>query len=632
MKRILAVLMAAAFLSTSGLVAAQRIDTETSVGWVGDEPNTPSAGVNPNAWDGSPSANYPAEQNGLGPDRVTSSAPILAVNFVHNVPQSPNFDVNSAHSRLLGAFVTRGMMLPGMGQFQAYFGEFQDFNGNGWIDDANHNYDRAHVSTRGQCTTDLRQGDPNGLGETLPTGEATDTGLTLRCIGDPDEFVPGDGGTVIVAYVTPGTWGGGSDWVNRWVNPWNPLTPPADPAPETPDFQFKSIGVEGETTGRYFAPDTNFQYTPTDSSVLETITLEAISDAKTVNTGPRTQEKSATSLVEVDNYAAMDPTVAALYFETVTRPLGAAGCNPDFMERGCRDTTDPFTEPVRKETARSDTTVGPVVGQVVTKWEQNPNGLDYTDPHLFLDLFWDTSLAAGAVVSFNDNNIVAGVSPYSNAQLSPTADGSPHAWPQISIMGYFGVWQDLSGDGWIGQPQQSEGCGDAYNCGNKPWPHEYPQNVGGDGKGEFTVACGAREVQTNGANVAGAFFVTVTSSDNVWGGEGVYVLTDRRDVRNLNADVRRDDGRGIFIPYDDIAFDVADNQRVDALVTEGPVEMMMVCRNQNGFYYSYERLVFPGTNLDYDITVSGGTGGDFVNEGVPQDERVHDIDVITRVQ
>lgn len=634
MKRTLAALIAAAFLTTSGLAAAQRIDTETSTGWVGDEPNTLEAGTNPNAWDDSPSAAYPADANGLGDGRGPdgSFAPILAVNFVHGPPVvSPGAvaDADGASARLLAGLLGESTILPGTGQFQAYLGTFQDLNGDGWITEGNHFYDRAHVNTRsdGSCTSTTSTTDDHGIGETLPTGEATDTHVSVRCVG-ADEFFPAAAGSVIVAYVTPGQWNGGSDFVNRWFAAWNPLTPPAPPSPENPDFQFKGFGTEGENTGRSYSPDTNFQYTMVDNSLLETLTLEAISSPVTQSNGARTQEAGPDSLVEVDNYVAVNPALETLY-RGVTFALGDAGCNPDLPERGCRDTTDPATEPVRLALGATDATVGPVVGQVVTRWEQNPNGLDYADPHLFLDLFWDTSLAVGAGVSFNDNNIVAGVSPYSNAQLSPTADGSPHAWPQISIMGYFGVWEDKNADGWIGRPATSAGCADAYNCGNKPWPHEYPQNIGSDAHGEFTVACGDKEI--GGGQVAGSFPVTLTPSGGVWGATGVYVLTDRKDVRNANADTFRDDGRNVFIPYDDIALDVADDGQVDALVLAGDITLGMVCRDQNGFYYSFERLVFPtGTNVDYDITVTGGTGGNFVTNGVPVGERVTDTDVIAR--
>lgn len=623
MRNLSTILVALALVGTSGLALAQnqlpagRLDGPLSFGWVGDEPNVAAGGSVPAAWDDSPSRAYPADANGLGSARANSPAPVLAVSWMHRVtPQGPSGDVRGLTSQLTngGQFI-----VPGFGQFWAFHGVFHDVNADGWIQDHGNNYDRVHASTDGSCTTSVSTSDGDGLGR--PQG--ANTGVSARCSA-ADEWVPLN--SVIAAYLTPGN---PTDVVNRGFGFWNPLTPPGDAAQEEPDFVFQGQAVENQQTGRYFAPTTNFDYVMIDNSLVETQVIEAISDAVTVSLpAERSMEASASSLVEVDVYRSVDPTVETLYLAAIS-PLTNAGCEPEYMERGCRATTDPVTEPLRQT---FDATSGPLVGgtvtQVVTKWEQDPQGLGSarSSPHLFMDLFVDTSLAVTAVASFNDNNIVAGSSEYNNAELSPTADGSTHMWPHVTIMGYFGVWTDLNGDGWIGDPAPAPGCPDEYDCGNDPTPHDFPQN-GKDAKGEFTVACGDKAAGVGGAQVQGSFVTTLSPSGGQWGTLGVYVLTDRFDVRN-GGDPLVQDGRAPFIPYDDMARDASDGD-VDQLVTTGDISVHMICRDGSGFYYSFERLYFlDGTNRDYAVTLSGTTGGDFSAQGVPNDEDVTDVDVI----
>lgn len=622
MKTLVTLACTALLLSTAGTALAQRLDTADTLGWVGDEPNVRSAG-RIRAWDGSPSADYPADANNLGADRLDSPDTILAVDWVNTLcTPCPKSEARGTRT-LFEQFASDDVIVPGLGQFWAMYGTWLDINADGRIQDHGNRYDRAHVSTNGDCTTAVTTGEESGIGQ--PQG--VNTGVGLRCSGqdewDPPTPVP------IAAYVTPGDWGTNTDSINREFSVYNPLVAaPPRATSESPDFVFQGFAQESTTTGTYFAPSTNAHFVMTTNSLLESLVIEAISDPETVVGGPRTHEASALSLVEVDVYSALDPTVESLYYAALQPAYDATGCDHNLPERGCRRATDPVTEPVRLALAASDATVGPTVGQVQAKWERDPQdlGASRSAPHLFLDLFLDVSQQWEAVgVADNDNNRVATVSEYNNAELSPTADGRTHAWPHVSVMGYFGVWTDENGDGWIGAPSASPGCPDVYDCGNDPTPHEFPQN-GKDDRGEFTVDCGAKDIPAS-QEIAGAFPVTLESSTNSWG-NGVYVVTDRRNVLNANSDEFVEDGRSPFNPYDDLAFDASDGN-VDGLRTSGPIELHMVCLDNNGFYYSYEHLYWlDGSNFDYAVTVHGGTGGDFTALGVPAGEDVEDVDEI----
>lgn len=659
MQRLLAAVLAAILVGTAGLSAAQTLNTDLSDGWVGDEPNTATPGALPFCFPRGgkvdPSCDYPEDANGLGPDRGPaanggSPAKVLAVSWENRIadPVGPSVPFHTAP--LLQPLLGNDMMVPGFGQFVAWFGTFQDHNDNGWIED-HLAADRVEATTRGNCETTVATDDDNGVG----SPQDANTGVSARCVQE-DEWAPGDV-VIIAAYVTPGDFNEEADYLNA---------PTEGPHNDTsqPDIFFQSFDVDGERTGRYYAPASNFEYVVIDNGVLETTVLEAISEPENVVNGDRSAEAKAGSLVEVDVYTSVNPAVEALYENNVVSVVTAAGCDVDFTyffdlfspgpilgglgpcgpgQQAVVDEVDgaaaPVTGPVEQvlEDAgvndavdgatgtQTDPTVGPVSAAILTNGEFENGQNDYSSPHLYLDQRLVTSAAwsLGNVAPSNSGFLPG---------LSGNPDGKDHAWTQSTLIATLGVWEDKDGDGFIGTFEEDhstnliavtltdvedDGCPDMYDCGNGGDPNDYTSD-------EFTALCGANEAPARKA--LATYLADLNTPDGNWG-LGVYVITDRVDVTNGDTDPMADDGRAPFNPYDDAVLDASDAS-VDSLHRTGPLQLHMGCTT-GGAYQSYERLiVLDGVNRGYDIIHSGSTGGDFSSQGVPVGERASDTDVV----
>lgn len=610
-----------------GPAAAQRIDQHADgTNFVGDEPSVTSAGMLEYNYGNSPSAAYPADANGLGPERLSTPSEILSV--VWNTELIARIATTST---LLSEFAGKDYMVPGTGTFVAWYGQFQDHNGNGWIDDGNRAFDRTHTSAELDCGGTQGLGvvstnDPNGVGK--PQG--ANTQVSLRC-ARIDEFTPkvlATGASPPVAYVTPGDWRDYcGDWVNKWAHPEVEadgcgeimlIDEPRGSGAESPDFAFKGGATESIPTGQYVAPGSGFDYLAVDNSLLMTTVIETISEPKVTTSGPRTHEAQLGSLVEVDIYTSVDPAVESAYQESIAATLAATGCGygeAEYLNLGCRKTTDPVTEPIRKSGPTG--AVGPTLAKFFAKQEQCPNRAceDYSAPHLFMDLYMVNSRSIYGVGLNSPGEVGRDVAPAGDSTARPVAT--------VEIDAVFGVWTDVDGDGWIGTPEYDPTCpGDPYQCGAKQRPHQTDVNAAPD---EFTRTCGAKE--SLGNQVGGSMAVTLTPAGGGDWGTAVYVMTDRWNQANQNQDALRDDGRGMFNPYDDLAHDVAEaDGEVDSVVTSGPITLHLTCTAPGGAYESYEQLVFAGPPSS-DVTVTADHGLAFEVAGVGTDERVSDTDV-----
>lgn len=441
---------------------------------------------------------------------------------------------------------------------------------------------------------------------------------------DADEWTPGPVER-IVAYVTPADHNERADPVNaRYSND-----------TRDPDFAFAAVG----DTGRYFAPSSNLDYVLLDGGILETMVIEAISTPVDVGAGRRSVAAGPDSLVEVDVYQAVDPTVEQLYAAVVVATLNAQGCDVEFtwLARACPTTTErtvatvvaavvgpldgnpvlQAVEDVASDGPRTGPIVGPVESRVDPPWPREGLDVDYGEPHLYLDqrLVAATDSVSGLAVSRESTTFTS----------SALGDGRHRPLAQSELHARLGVWQDVNGDGVIGTfvaPDPDDGCGaDPHSCGQVADPNGYTPE---ESDGEFDPLCGAH--QTDHGLAQGTYLAELTTPDGRWG-TGVYVMTDRRDATDPAADQIDDDGRSQFNPYDDLVLDAEDGDVGDTLVTEGVIRVHMLCHDDSGVYAGYERLVFlDGTNRGYPVETTARVTATFAVDGVLRTETVEDVD------
>lgn len=592
---------------------AARLDSDAfDVGYVGDEPNTASGQVA----SGTASVAYPGDDQPFGDALEGVPTLILAVEWVARGCAYGVACGEAGMGTMMARSTGRGMILPGTGQFQAWYGVFADHDADGWIRPDSGAYDNVHASTMADCngTTPLgsfKGNDATGVG----TAQGFRTGIAVRCErGAATEWVGADG--EIVAYVTPGDWSG-ADVANRAFGAWNPLQDPVTRGAEAPDLAFKPrAGAPWEIIGRYFAPSSDADLVMLDNSLLQTTVVEAFSTPVAVLDGPRTMERGSASLADVDLFTALNPAVEALYREFVILPLARAGCDTARIEAGCPTATDPATGSLRAQLDERATLVGPLVAPFVAARERDPQEADRSEPQPYLDIVTHVSTAASLVVADLDMDDVLGrYTPLADAEVSMNGNGRAHAVPYMSLHARLGVWKDGNGDGWIGAPEPHGGCPDVHDCGARPDPHRYD-----DSYGEFVPLCGPRETGALAPHVDGAFFVTLTPSRGSWG-TGVYVMTDRKEASGH--DPLEADGSRASNPYDDLVLG-------PHVAFSGPVVLTLTCLNEEpGAYRSYERLVFTSaSNLDYAVAIDGGTLTDFTLQGVLIEARVTDADTL----
>lgn len=610
------VIAAAMLLLVAGLASGQRLDTALSDGWVADEPGS-EGGRLPFCAAPDP-CTYPPDANGLGPDREGAPGLVLAVMWESRVPQ-----VGGVYaSATLAGLGASADVLQGFGRWTAWYGAFHDLDGDGRIDDAVD--DAVGVSTTDGC------------------------GLAPPCAG-ADEWTPAPAATV-VAYVTPGDFNGRADWFNRRH---------ADD-PRAPDLVFQA-----EPGGRYFAASSGFEYVVVDNGLLETTVLEAFSAPDVAFDGARTHVPGAASLVEVDVHTSIDPSVEALYQASVVGPLRTWGCDVDFTaiagacpaaservvaaadaavaraleDAGLSGALRPVTDAADAARAavgdagegrrpRTDPIVGPLDDRTSPPWPAETDGVDWSEPHLFLD--------QRLVAATNSRSMVTAHTSSTSMSSVALGDGAYRPFAQTELHARLGVWKDANGDGVIGRWQEDgaqqvpgvgtvatddDGCPDRYDCGNVDDPNSYDAAASG---GEYLPLCGTRHPAR--PNAQGAYVATVTSSTGTWG-RGVYVLTDRVDAKDPGADPLRDDGRAPYDPYDDLVLDAADGD-IASVVLRGPITVHMGCNDNSGFYAGYERLFFlDGTNRGYDVHTSATVTAEFAVQGGMRSETRADDDV-----
>lgn len=569
--------------------------------------------------------------------------------------------VNPDAANLFQDFTGSTYMTPGtQSTFTAFFGMWTDLDKDGirdasayWRHGAN-GHDRqvfVNADDRDACSQQATPTvDEDGMrvagGQEGNLAPAIDSpvGVEFRCSSANEwDTVPGWATTKpeVIGYIAPSD--GATGAVLTTVM--NPVTPDVEspcpiflieneegcdnpPGQQQPDITYTAGDFYGQGTYSWTGV---FGFT-SDGSILETKVITTISDPIVTTTGLRAKEIGPASLVDVDIYSAIDPTAEALYQGVLHDVVGATasgivGPVNAAYDDACAASNDASAPTgVRMcgddQTSQSDAVSGPQRARFFGVAEDRSDVFDYSDKHLFLDLAIRESEAIHAQATADNGGFFGyvdiadgdtqdnGIFCYdlSGTPDARSGDTSCGAAARYQVDGFFGVWQDLNGDGFVGNPAVAPGCPDAYNCGATQDPNEDLWSFGSTD--EWTPQCLPGK--------SGATTVTLTTASGNWGPVGAYVQYD--DESDLDS---TQGARAQFNPYDDIARDASDGSLT--LVASGPIEMTIVCTG-GGYYASFEIVYVPG-GLAEDITMTSAVFEmDLVAAGVPEGESIQDVD------
>ena len=565
MHRAITVLVLVLFLAP--VAAAQvRVPVTTPLNDIRDmdaEPNVATGGFLPSGHA------YPADAHGVAEAKAGNAVPILDAKLMTFCPGL----AECAMSNLLASFVGEEFLVYGHKRWAALHGTWADGNGDGVVQDR---------ELEGRA---VEGADP----ATLASSRSYAQPLAPSAAETGDEFT-GIGGRQIVGYVTPH------------------LVKISDGSTNTPSFVFAA----GDVPGLYYS-DSGSQVggLPTyfDQALLRSTAVEVISDPLAATFGPRDYALSATSLVDVDLYEAVDPTVEALY--TTLVPMGHFGVTDatnDVLFGDDDDGLIPTTQ--RDGLAAFAPQIGPARAAVMGP-DENENGQrqDYTEaPHAFFDAWLHLPSSWSALPTAFSHGTDCG-STVSRCHAGVGGEDRPVA---MAGYGVFGLWHDLDADGWIGAPA-TFGCPDAYGCGWTSPPNDHFERTDA-GDREFDRYC----IAEGGAVRTITMRVQPDTPGARWT-DGVYVVRDEDPE-----DARRD-------PYDDAVDDALDGN-IDRLVAQGAVTLTLRCSQTTstdvGVYPSDELLVFPVPPA-YDVVMTTDpVATDFTDLGILTVEVVSDRDVV----
>lgn len=557
-----------ALLLLAPAVAAQvRLPATTPLNDVRDmraEPNVASGGTLPSGHA------YPGDQNGIAEAKAGAAVPVLDAKLMSFCPGLGECAV----SGVLASFAGEEFLVYGHKRWVALFGTWADANGDGVVQDREIEGAAVESTDPAALTTSRSYAQP----------------LETSAAQSGDEF-DGAQGRVLVGYVTPH------------------LVKISEGDEDEPSFVF----AEGGAPGLYLSDATSqLGGLPTyfDQALLRSTVVETISDPVPAASGPRQYVLSATSLVDVDVYEAVDPTVEALY--TALLPLGHFGVSGAANDVLFGDDDDGLVPTLQRDgVATFAPQIGPARAAIMGPEEyENGQRSDYADaPHTFFDAWlhlpssW-SALPTGFAHASDCGSTVSRCHAGAGGVYRPTV---------MAGYGVFGIWHDLDGDGWIGSPP-TFGCADAYGCGFTSQPNDlFERTDAGDAEFDRYCVADAGDLRTI------TMRVTPLTPDGRWN-DGVYV------VRDSDAETARRD------PYDDVADDVASDGDVDRLVVFGEIALTLRCTQSPtqdvGLYPSDELLVFPVPPA-YDVRMrTDPVTADFSVAGLETVETVADEDIV----
>lgn len=601
----LVALLAALLLSGPALAqVGDTIDVASpfSPAWFGDEPNTPAPGRLPFGTHPTDTVTeYGADRNGFSRPQVTR-ARVLQATPMADTPVA-FLDTGGAMERFAGD----AFLLPGVPyQFVAWYGDWLDHNEDGWLTDGSASATDVTVNAEG--TRDC------GRTEVPPSPRLDDRDGALgqvshRCRG-VDEWGPASpplGVGSLVGYVTP--------YVPVYTMPLNSLG-----AEQTrqPDLFFAE--VSSSEGGRYAATAgaaANWDVHFTDNSLLQTTVVEVHARPRTTTAGPRLyvhEDADPLARTDTDVFRSVNGDLETIYRVSLLQPLAEAGCDLDHAESAVsgscpeplHDALRPVLDPLTGA-GSAEALVGPTLATLRPTWPQEDSGHDHASGfHPYLDLRLEMSGWRDAVLVAQNEPVVA-------ASWSYTADGAHHVPLVASVYGWLGLWNDLDGDGFVGDAEagQAAGCPDAYSCGARADPNTFED---ASSRGEWNGLCRA------GVGY-GVIDVVLSTPDGRWGPTGVYVLTDGHEEGATMVSTAR---------VVDATVEDAVQGDVQTLVLNGPVVVHANCGwvGEPGRYRGYEQVLFPAGNLGFDVALAtDDVDVAFDRDGAPAIETVRDDDV-----
>jgi len=283
------------------------------------------------------------------------------------------------------------------------------------------------------------------------------------------------------------------------------------PRDTTPDIVFQSATNYGYYTSRHGdIAQVGGLIVFLDGSLLQDVTVTAVSDPVLAPDGERPFTARPTSLVDVDRHPAAAPgPVAALYAATAGPAVNAVGSpSLGYCPGGCRIGPAPLgtaASPVTEPVADGLYAPYPREWQPGSLSTNEDHGLAYRDAyHAWIDLLprWGPGTAEASAAA------------RPGPLAGRAADGSQAALPgYVGFEMRIGVWRDHNGDGFIGVANPE----DPYEGGTRPLPDDY-YNAGV----EYFPTAALDPVKPSGNLQNLRLYITPLST---WGPIGAFITT-----------------------------------------------------------------------------------------------------------
>ncbi len=376
----------------------------------------------------------------------------------------------------LNHYAGTDFLWPGATGFMAWYGNWNDLNGDGVISDA--------------------APDANG---NPPSAEANDEFLWR---GAED----GNGGLSMVGYIHPSDIEGTGILAGRPFLTGDPLeesfgafaTPSA-----APDFAYADRTAPAEAGGQpFYVAGPGWSTQTTDESFLVTTTVLSVVDAqKAAGSEVGFDLADSASYRDVDVYESLDPTVESLYLSSArtAKPAydsGVAAVNS--TASAIEAIVDEYTEGLvpsevsdQLDSAEedSDKAIGAtddvLFGPVPNERAYDMAGNDYASgfaPWLDVTTRFSAPTLANVDARSVHGALFAGVYGNNPVTMSPLQKGDDRTQIPgiVQPIASTGLWFDANGDGWIGEACDVDErdavtgeCSNPYNHGQTDNPHDY---------------------------------------------------------------------------------------------------------------------------------------------------------------
>ncbi|HLE96420.1 MAG TPA: hypothetical protein VI997_03540 [Candidatus Thermoplasmatota archaeon] len=418
---------------------------------------------------------------------------------------------------------------------------------------------------------------------------------------------------------------------------WDPMET-FDPITENDGYHKTKI-ILGFDEGNY---DQNLIVTNIWETYLGALVLESLAGCDLTVDGCRQYDPVDTTLdangnkkqpYDVDIYESTDPALQSLYatnvlpvyrnaVETGNTTSSAVDTQVEAVEAIIDDTV-PDVGALDDLDATTTQTQGQVDDVIFPSIYEGPlapdgfgsNSFDYTAGwHPYLDI----SVQSGCYAPL-PAFIIFGACGWGaqGVTMKPGTDNYGVAPGTMFVFAQFGLWFDEDANGFITDHEGSNedvanGCDDLRDCGNDDDPNEFP--LGTDGTVEYKPVCSDFIVR-----------LTPQTTGQVWP-RGAYLMGD--------GDAAGNDHTRPAIN------DVTDDNDVDRLVDDGPIDIRMTCDSADPSEHFPDTFVLlPAGNADFDVLATanilqgGGNTGVCVthNNGVigagGQKECTHDSEL-----